>query len=256
MFNLFAHYFLLFPSVFYPSSSLPRAYSISHLTDPHTVMPTNPFQIEQYTTTPCDVVLPDYARNAATVYFGFIVPHMVDAATAFAEKHGIHGDFRTAITQFLDFAKDHYLGPEHPCGCLWVRFTVSSDDWQTQRPHLDGWYWDPKLDEPGKETFKVGTCFVGPGTLFFDVSKCKSDAEAAQAIRTVDTDYYERMKATGVDAFDIDLRKWAQTQLSDMGVKPVQVPPNHCVRWVVGDQEKAAIHSEPDQSNMPKGRVL
>lgn len=163
-------------------------------------------------------------------------------------------DVEGAFSRFFQYARKTYMFPDQDPACLTLRKVMFDDEFKIPRPHHDGRYWGKELNA-GREAFKVGTVLCGPSTLFWDTSKSNSEV-AAKVQHLIAEEMYKRAREAGTDAMDLSVREWATEKLQEMGVPIVRLKSNECVRWVVGDGERAAIHSEPDMSDMPNGRVL
>lgn len=96
---------------------------------------------------------------------------------------------------------------------------------------------------------------AGPGTLFWDTPRCTEDVSQA-AHKLISTEMYEKARAVDGTAMDQKTREWAHRGLEKLGVGIVTVTRGQAVRWIVGSEEHAGIHSEPDLSELPNGRVL
>jgi hypothetical protein len=152
---------------------------------------------------------------------------------------------RAALTHFLENCQRNHFRIEHQAVCLSLRIERQQDTFDTPNPHHDGddgKYWDKQPGDP--EIFKLGTVLLGPGTVFYDTD----DPGAHWALTE------GRKQKVEQGATRQQIREWL-----DEGFKPVEkrsVKPGEIARWVVGNDCKGTIHSEPNMSNMPNGRIL
>lgn len=215
------------------------------------------FEIQTYTKTVPALQLDKEIGGRATTWMGHIGKDgefMLKHAVQWALDSGISGDVQQAFENFFTYARKNYFLPSQDSVSITLRKVISSDNYEVPRPHHDGLYWRKDLNK-GREVFKIGTALCGPGTLFWDTSDL--DEETKKSVQQlVSNAARERAKQKGVEAEDTNIRKWATAELDRMGVQVVTLNNCQCVRWVVGDDEKAGIHSEPDMSNLTGGRVL
>lgn len=129
-----------------------------------------------------------------------------------------------------------------------------ADDWKVPRPHHDGWYWDKNLDN-GREQFKIGAVLLGPGTLLCDTDSLDEERRK-KAHSIVSRECWDKAKELDLPSDDIAVRQWIADELDKLEVPRFMPRRGECIRWIVGDDQKAGIHSEPDMSDMPKGRIL
>lgn len=182
---------------------------------------------------------------------------LIERVLAWAAESGIIGDFEKALRDFFEYAKKTYIQPDQTSVGLTLRKVNAGaqvDEWKIPRPHHDGWYWDPKLNN-GREQFKIGTVLLGPGTVLWDVESMDEETRK-KAQHIIGKQYHERQRENDATASEMELRQWATDELDKLGVPRVQPKQGECIRWVVGDNDNAAIHSEPDMSDMPTGRIL
>ena len=119
---------------------------------------------------------------------------------------------------------------------LWLKISVMfpTTDYETPRWHFDGYYYDPTND---RIQMKLAGTLYGPGTLFkkdntdmrnkyFEMRK---DLPPSKGDRTQET-INRKIIATGLQSYENE-------QPSNN---------NQVVLFIVGDQKKAAIHSEPN----------
>lgn len=217
------------------------------------------FEFSEYTNTPKVVRRPPTAESHGFSFFGhYDSASLLPLLTEFCTSHQTEGEVRGAIKDFLDhFDSKHHL-PEHTNVWASLRLEGATDRWRITRPHQDGSYWDSDLDLNGPDgvlPFKVGTVFAGPGTLFWDLPHC-TEAISVAAQKLISTGMYERIRAVEANTLDPEIREWAHAELEKLGVGIVRVRPGQAVRWIVGNKEYAGIHSEPDLSELPDGRVL
>lgn len=219
------------------------------------------FEIVSYTsdTSAPEIKLDLQAGSRAADYMG----HMgkggqlaIQHISNWASEIVLSGDVKEAINAFFHFAKQKYFFEDQDSIWITLRFVTSNDRHKIPRPHHDGRYWSKELDE-GREQFKAGTVFCGPGTLFWS-TKGMSEEKVKQVQHIVSTEQLEKARELGVEAAPLhhSIRQWTADKMEELEVPCVQVNKGECVRWVVGDKERAAIHSEPDMSDMPEGRLL
>ena len=168
----------------------------------------------------------------------------------FVRAAGVEGDIETHLSALLEHARETNFRKEQTCFWITIRITVNMDDWKIPRPHHDGTYWPAHLDD-GLPVFKVGACIVGPGTLFWDAHE--NDVEAHEI---VSTRTFERVREKGVNYPDEEIRQWAAEELEKLGTKKIQPKIGEAAMWIVASDTLAGIHSEPDMSDMPDGRIL
>lgn len=164
---------------------------------------------------------------------------------------GVVGDVATQLSALIDYARERYMRPDQTCFWLDVRVTQSNEGCVVPRPHHDGRYWPSSLQKEGEEAFKVGTCFVGPSTIFWEAHEDNRDAHELVSKRAC-----EKVRTRGLRLPDEEIQQWAADELDKLGVKRVQPKPGEAAMWIVSSNARSGIHSEPDMSDMPNGRVL
>lgn len=171
---------------------------------------------------------------------------------------GVQGDIKSALHDLLDFARSKCFRSDQDSLWLEIRLTHSSPDWKIPRPHQDGRYWKVELNKPGQEVFKVGAVLCGPGTLFWDVNTV-DEAAREKAHCIVNEGMREKRQLEGWSSQDradeFKLREWMTTALRDL-VEIRSPASGEAVVWNVATDDTSAIHSEPDMSDMPDGRIL
>jgi hypothetical protein len=184
---------------------------------------------------------------------------MEASALQWFEEHGVTGSIQVALHQFLAFARENFMFQDQDSVFMKLAIETATDEWVTPRLHQDGIYWDEELnsmDEDGmrRGQYKIGTVLHGPGTLFWDTSKV-SNEQAKRANDIVNIEMTKKAEEKD-DVKEADIRAWARDRLKELGVPVLSATSGECVRWIVGEDEKAAIHAEPDMRDMPNGRVL
>lgn len=215
------------------------------------------FEIVQYTPTLPALKVDAESGVSALSWTGHIGKDgrfMLRNAVQWATDSGITGDVEKAFESFFTCARKTFMFQDQDSVMITLRTVISSQSYKIPRPHHDGTYWDKKLNA-GRVPFKIGTVLCGPSTLFWDTSSLEKEAEM-KVQYLISTEMHQRVDKMGTDTQDIEIRKWATEQLEEMGVPIVRLKKGECAKWVVGDSEKAVIHSEPDMSDMPDGRIL
>lgn len=215
------------------------------------------FELATYTELPPSIHLDEASGDDEVTWMGHVGndgSFMLQAAVQWAAKSGITGEIDKAFSRFFDYARKTYMFPDQDSVCLFLRKVMSNDEYKIPRPHHDGIYWDEKLNA-GRQSFKIGTVLCGPSTLFWDTSHL-TDEKARKVQHMIASEMRERARVAGTDVNDLAIREWATGKLQEMGAAIVRLKANECARWVVGDRGKAAIHSEPDMTDMPDGRLL
>lgn len=185
---------------------------------------------------------------------------LLDYAITWAQHNGISGDTEKAFGDFFKYALRTYVGPDQDSAELWIRRVDSGcqvNDWEIPRPHHDGQYWSKDLNS-GRDQFKVGTVLLGPGTLLWDVDSTDEETRK-KAQHIVGVKQYEMAKELDIQqdyGEPMATGEWTAAQLDALNVPRPQAQVGECIRWVIGDDERAAIHPEPDMSDMPQGRIL
>ncbi|KAK9895030.1 hypothetical protein P389DRAFT_172599, partial [Cystobasidium minutum MCA 4210] len=219
------------------------------------------FEIVKYRDTKPDLKLNLTGQGRSKTYMGhmgtdgsFALQHILD----WAKEHDLvqQGDLHELLSDFFKFAKEKYFHSDQDSIHIVVRFQTSNDEFKIPRPHHDGWFWSTDLNK-GREQYKVGTCFVGPGTLFWSTEGMNEDkTKEVQRIGRIDSHEHAERAGQEIPAEYRTAREWQNDKLKRLQV-PTVVPNNcECVRWVMGDADRAAIHSEPDMSDMPEGRLF
>ena len=217
----------------------------------------HPFEFSTFSNAPAAVRRSPALADTVINYFGhYDRALIVDRFVEFAKANGVEGDIEHALDTFLEHAEGAYILPEQVA--VWASFQMmcQTDEWRIPRPHQDGEYWDSSLDGPGAMLpFKVGTVLAGPSTLFWDPQGCSNEDQRA-AYSIVANEMYSRAKALGISHSSVGIREWVTAELDKRGLKTVAPTCGQAARWTVASDEHAAIHSEPDMSCMPDGRVL
>lgn len=215
------------------------------------------FEIARYAQEVLPLVLEEEFGDQDESWMGHIGKDgnlMLNSAIEWARKSGVSGNVEEAFERFFTYARKAYLFEDQDSVCITLRKAVSGEDFKVPRPHHDGCYWDEEINA-GRLPFKVGTVLCGPSTLFWETSGLDKEV-ARKAQLLISTEMDERARELDLTAEDVEIRKWAVERLGKMGVPIVLLKKGECVRWVVGDGERAGIHSEPDMSHMPEGRLL
>ena len=225
------------------------------------------FEFSTYTTTPKAVRRSPTAEDTTLGHLGhYDRESLITLLANFCTAHEVQGDIRGALSDFFAHFEEKYKSPAHTSVWASLRLEKPSGRREVTRPHHDGQYWGQEFDAGGSATevredrelpFKVGTVFVGPGTLFWDANPpaCTPDV-AVQAQRLIGWDMDVRAKAAGTNASDDKIRQWAHEELEKLGVHIVSPTAGQAVKWTVGSRGHGGIHSEPNFSHMPDGRVL
>ena len=208
------------------------------------------FETSVYTADPPRLHVPRTTPQQWHSHFGRDSPQLAQSFADWCSSVGVIRDTGTHFERLLDHARATYFRPEQSCLWLEARITHSSELYTVPRPHHDGQFWDLELCK-GKDMFKVGACFFGPCTVFWN-----ADEDNKEAHGLVTHILEKKAEREGLDRQGMELRKWATDGLQELGVGTVQPALGQAVRWIVGSRTKAAIHSEPDASDMPDGRIL
>ena len=163
----------------------------------------------------------------------------------FLYRNGARGQLRAALLHFLRNCQKNHFRFEHQAVCLSVRIERQQDTFSVPNPHHDGHdgkYWESKLGDPA--IFKLGTVLLGPGTVFYNTT----DPDVHRAVSEG-----RQEKETGGEP-ETSIREWLAAVTSTVDKHYMQ--PGQLARWTVGNDCKGAIHSEPDMSNIPGGRIL
>lgn len=164
------------------------------------------------------------------------------------------GQVKEAFEAFFTYARANFFTPTQDSVFMKISVEEKTDDWKIPRIHHDGVYWDTDLNG-GMEQYKVGTVLCGPGTLFWDTSNVSLEM-AKRAHEVVGPGMRAKADELKSDRCDLQVRKWAKDELETLEIPVVSARAGECVRWIVADSERAAIHAEPDMSNMEEGRLL
>lgn len=132
------------------------------------------------------------------------------------------------ITNILTSIASSFL-ESMDCNSMWftIRVMKADDFFDTPRWHTDGFYFDLKDDNPESYQLKLAGVLRGPGTLF---------QEENQEMRKKYREISEQAKTT-------DKRKSIAEALSNY--KIVSPGSYQASLFVVGNYQRAAIHSEP-----------
>ena len=212
----------------------------------------HPFEITEYLPDPpADIRVPKDIGNQHHEYFGRDVSSLAQVLSDWLVGLGVEGDVHSHCVALLDHARKECKKANQDCIWLTTRMTpLSSDTYNIPRPHHDGNFITASLRD-GEPVYRVGATFVGPGTLLWNASE--DDKEAHEL---VSTKAYARMLAENLDHMDEGLRRSLAVGLEEMGIEKVQPSPGQAVKWIGGTDGVPAIHSEPDMSDMPDGRIL
>lgn len=179
-------------------------------------------------------------------WFGtFDFNKLANKAESWLYTNGVRGQIKAAVLHFLDNCQRHHFRFEHQAVCLSLRIERQKDTFNVPNPHHDGddgRYWDRQPGDP--DIFKLGGVLLGPGTVFYETD----DPSAHWAVKE------GRKKKSEQGWTEKQIREWL-----DEGFRPVgkrHIRPGEIARWIVGNDCKGAIHSEPNMSDMPGGRVL
>jgi hypothetical protein len=217
------------------------------------------YRFEQFTDKSIDLRLPEDADSQSFTWMGRDHASLAHKASTWCtEQGGVKGDIKSALQDLLDFARKKCFRRDQDSFWLEIRLTHSSPRWKIPRPHQDGRYWSPDLNKAGEDVFKVGTVLCGPGTLFWDVNSV-DEATKEKANWVVNEGMREKRQAEGWSQEsaedELKLRDWQAATLKDLvGIRSPAL--GEAVIWNVGTNDTSAIHSEPDMSDMPDGRIL
>lgn len=209
------------------------------------------FVFSRYIASPPPIQVPADTQYCHKAYYGFDNASVPAQFAQWCAAIGVVGDVEAHLSALLLHARQTYLRPDQTCYWLEMRVTQSNKGHVIPRPHHDGKYWSSELNKADEEIFKVGTCLVGPGTVFWDAHE---DNEAAQDI--VGRQMMEKVRENGLRTTDKAIDQWAADELDKLAVRMVQPELGEAAKWVVADDKRAGIHSEPDVSDMPHGRIL
>jgi hypothetical protein len=208
------------------------------------------FQLSEYISNPPTLKVPKATGNTAHDFYGFDSDSVAVGLSEWCKSIGVEGDVKAHLSALLSHARKLYFRKEQTCYWITIRITQSMDEWKIPRPHHDGTYWSGDLKDD-KPAFKVGACLVGPGTIFWDAHEKDTEAHEIVSSRT-----FEKVREKGVEYPDEEIRQWAAEELDKLGVKQIQPKIGQAAMWIVGSHTSAGIHSEPDMSDMPNGRIL
>lgn len=194
---------------------------------------------------------------------------LVEHAAQWCIEMGVQGDIHQALGEFFRHSTKKYIKANQTALHFVIRLQESYDGYVTPRPHHDGSYWPTRLNDVDDDrtltpAFKVGTVLCGPGTLFWDVDaasvspKGRGEAKEYIAHEPYRREALERqdLSKDELKKAELQLRKMDTQKLVDLDIPVIQLEPGQAARWIVGDGERAVIHSEPDMSSMPNGRIL
>jgi hypothetical protein len=199
---------------------------------------------------PCSVSLaavhPEEPVERNFNHFGYNLDHAIYYAVQWATQNGIKGDFERALKEFAGHARTRYLTAQRSSICLTVRIERQNTAYNIPNPHHDGddgKYWQAKPGDPA--IIKIGTVLLGPGTVFYGTD----DPDMHFAVRQ---SYEQQLIANGTPA-----KHQQRSALCEklQGAETYQISRGEMACWVVGPNT-STIHSEPDMSVMPGGRIL
>lgn len=186
------------------------------------------------------------------------------ASSWFSRLKIIKGDMETPLCNLIDFAKTTYFRADQTSLWLEIRVGLSDPRYSVVRPHMDGPFWDSGLNKSDESAFKVGAVLCGPATLLWDVNSVSEEVRD-KANWLVNHGLHQKRKVEGWPTddyvgsnteYDFKLRTWVAKELAKLGVKVQTAHAGEAVMWKVRSSDLPAVHSEPDMSHMPNGRIL
>ena len=222
------------------------------------------YQIERFTDLSIQVTA---AKSGLYTYIGPAMDSDVLARMAsswFSRLKIIKGDMETPLHDILDFTRTKYFREDQKSLWLEIRAGPSDPRYSVARPHMDGPFWISELNEPGEDALKVGAVLCGPATLLWNVNSVSEEIkdkanwlinDGVHQKRTVEDWPIDDYIGSNTEQ-DFKLRTWLAEQLAELGIKIQTADIGEAVMWKVRSSDLPAIHSEPDMSHMPEGRIL